>query len=184
LRATYTYSKARGDVDNFRLTESYVPGLLDPDGDRSYQQGPSAQDVPHFLTVSGYVRAPWGINLAGILNAMSGFPYTGLVGFDADGDGVTSTTDSFGDRPEGLSRNSFRYPSQTVLDLSASKVIELPGTNRIEIRFEVFNALNADAVTQVNRVIGLDPLNPPATFGQVTQRQTQVEGQFSIRYRF
>jgi outer membrane receptor protein involved in Fe transport len=184
LRATYTYSKARGDVDNFRLTESYVPGLLDPDGDRSYQQGPSAQDAPHFLTVSGYVRAPWGINVAAILTAQSGFPYTGLVGFDADGDGVTSTTDSFGDRPEGLSRNSFRYPSQTVLDVSASKVFELPGSNRIEVRFEVFNALDADAITQVNRVIGLDPLNPPATFGQATQRQTQIEAQFSIRYRF
>ena len=30
-------------MDNFRLTESFVPGLTDIDGDRSYQQGPSAQ---------------------------------------------------------------------------------------------------------------------------------------------
>ena len=66
-----------------------MPGLADIDGDRSYQQGPSAQDTPHNLTVSGYMRAPWGINVGGILTSRSGFPYTGVVGIDADGDGVT-----------------------------------------------------------------------------------------------
>ncbi len=36
----------------------------------------------------------------------------------------------------------------------------------------------------MNNIIGLDVNNPPATFGQVTQRQGAVEGQLSIRYRF
>jgi hypothetical protein len=39
-------------------------------------------------------------------------------------------------------------------------------------------------VTSVNQIIGLDVNNPPATFGQVTNRQGAVEGQVSIRYRF
>jgi outer membrane receptor protein involved in Fe transport len=184
VRVSYTYSKARGDVDNFRLTESFVPGLTDVEGDRSYQQGPSAQDTPHFLTVSGYVRAPFGINVGAILSTQSGFPYTGLVGFDADGDGVMSTTGSFADRPAALARNSFRYPSQTTLDLSASKVVQLRGSHSIELRGEVFNATNQKAATGVNQVIGLDAANPVATFGEVTQRQTAVQGQLSIRYRF
>lgn len=184
VRVAYTYSKARGDVDNFRLNESFVPGLTDIDGDRSYQQGPSAQDTPHFLAVSGYVRVPFGINVGAILSSQSGFPYTGLVGFDADGDGVSSTTGIFTDRPAGLTRNSFRYPSQTTLDISASKVITLRGSHNIELRGEVFNATNQKAVTQVNQVIGLDPENPVSTFGQVTQRQQPVQAQVSIRYRF
>jgi outer membrane receptor protein involved in Fe transport len=182
LRVAYTYSKARGDVDNFRLTESFVPGQTDPDGDRSYQQGPSAQDTPHNLTVSGYIRAPWGINVGAILNSRAGFPYTGVVGIDADGDGVTGG--AFGDRPAALTRNSFRYPSLTTLDVSAAKQFTLGGSHRIELRAEVFNALNAKAVTGVNNTIGLDVNNPPATFGQVTNRQGAVEGQVSIRYRF
>jgi hypothetical protein len=182
LRVNYTYSKARGDVDNFRLTESFVPGQTEVDGDRSYQQGPSAQDSPHNLTASGYIRIPYGINVGAILSSRSGFPYTGVVGIDADGDGVTGG--AFGDRPAALTRNSFRLPSLTTLDVSASKQFTITGSNRIEIRAEVFNATNNKAVTNVNNVIGLDVNNPPATFGQVTNRQGAVEGQVSIRYRF
>jgi hypothetical protein len=48
----------------------------------------------------------------------------------------------------------------------------------------VFNATNQKAATGVNQVIGLDAANPVATFGEVTQRQTAVQGQLSIRYRF
>ena len=182
IRVAYTYSEARGDVDNFRLTESFVPGQTDPEGDRSYQQGPSAQDNPHNLTVSGYIRAPWDINVGAIFTSRSGFPYTGVVGSDADGDGVTGG--AFGDRPAGLTRNSFRYPSLNVLDVSASKQFTLGGSHRIELRAEVFNALNSKAVTGVNNTIGLDINNPPATFGQVTNRQGAIEGQIAIRYRF
>jgi hypothetical protein len=182
LRVAYTYGKARGDVDNFRLTESFVPGQTDVDGDRSYQQGPSAQDTPHNFTASGYVRVPFEINVGGILVSRSGFPYTGVVGIDADGDGVTGG--AFGDRPAALTRNSFRLPSITTLDISASKQFTLPGTHRLELRGEVFNVTNNKAVTGVNNVIGLDVNNPPATFGQVTTRQGAVEGQISIRYRF
>jgi hypothetical protein len=182
VRMLYTYSKARGDVDNFRLTESFVPGLTDIDGDRSYQQGPSANDTPHNLTTSGYVRIPWGINVGGILTSRAGFPYTGVVGIDADGDGVSGG--AFGDRPAALTRNSFRLPSVTTLDLSASKQFNLGGSNRVELRGEVFNALSAKAVTGVNNTIGLDVNNPPAAFGTVTGRQGAIEGQVSLRYRF
>lgn len=182
LRVLYTYSKARGDVDNFRLTESFVPGLATVDGDRSYQQGPSANDTPHNLTASGYVRLPFGINVGGILTSRAGFPYTGVVGIDANGDGISGG--AFGDRPDALTRNSFRLPSITTLDLSVSKQVTISGSNRLELRAEVFNALNGKAVTGVNNTIGLDVNNPPATFGQVTGRQGAIEGQVSIRYRF
>jgi hypothetical protein len=184
VRLHYTYGKARGDVDNFRLTESFVPGQTDIDGDRSYQQGPSAQDTPHNLTASGYFRAPFGINVGAILSTRSGFPYTGLVGIDADGDGVSSTNTSFGDRPAALTRNSFRLPALTTLDVSASKQFTITGSNRIELRAEIFNATNAKAITGVNPIIGLDVNNPPASFGTVTNRQGAIEGQVSIRYRF
>jgi hypothetical protein len=182
LRVLYTYGKARGDVDNFRLNESFVPGLTEVDGDRSYQQGPSANDTPHNFTASGFVRIRWGINVAGILTSRTGFPYTGVVGFDANGDGVSGG--AFGDRPAALTRNSFRLPSITTLDISVSKQVTISGSNRLELRAEVFNALNNNAVTGVNNTIGLDVNNPPATFGQVTGRQGAVEGQVSIRYRF
>ena len=72
----------------------------------------------------------------------------------------------------------------TTLDLSISKQFTLGGSNRVELRGEVFNALSAKAVTGVNNTIGLDVNNPPPAFGTVTGRQGAVEGQVSIRYRF
>ncbi|HUE90166.1 MAG TPA: TonB-dependent receptor [Vicinamibacterales bacterium] len=182
VRANYTYGSSRGDVDNFRLNESFVPGLTEIDGDRSYQWGPSSTDVPHMLTVSGYFRAPFDINIGGILVTQSGFPYTGVVGFDADGDGFSGGV--FGDRPAGLSRNSFRLPSRTTLDISAAKVVRVRGSHQFELRAELFNALASKEVTNVNRTIGLDPNNPATNFGQVTSRQSPIQGQVSIRYRF
>ena len=89
-----------------------------------------------------------------------------------------------GDRPAALTRNSFRLPQLTTLDLSASKQFTIAGSNRVELRAEVFNLLNGKAVTGVNNTIGLDANNPPASFGQVTNRQGAIEGQLSIRYRF
>ena len=127
IRVNYTYSKARGDTDNFRLTESFVPGLADIDGDRSYQQGPSAQDVPHYLTVSGYLRAPWGINVGGILTSRSGFPYTGVVGIDADGDGVTGG--AFGDRPAALTPQLVPLPEP---DDAGPQRVEAVHADRLE----------------------------------------------------
>ena len=85
----YTYGHARGDVDNFRLNTAFVPGLTALDGDRGYQWGPSDTDVPHVFVASGTYEAPFGIRVGGILFARSGFPYTGVVGVDSDGDGFT-----------------------------------------------------------------------------------------------
>ncbi len=117
LQANYTYGHARGNVDNFRLNNSFVPGLTDVNGDHSYQQGPSDTDVPHLFVLSGTYDAPHGIRLGGILFARSGFPYTGVAGFDANGDGVTTST-SYGDRPASLTRNSFRLPPTVTADAS------------------------------------------------------------------
>ena len=102
LQVNYTYGKARGDVDNFRLTE-----LVRARPDRrstviaATSRGRATPTCRTYLTVSGYLRAPCGINVGGILLRASGFPYTGVVGIDADGDGVDANG-SFGDRPAAL----------------------------------------------------------------------------------
>ena len=94
-----------------------------------------------------------------------------------DGDGFTATS-SFGDRPASLTRNSFRYPATVTLDTSVAYDLKLPGSNRVELRFDVFNLLNRTNVATVNNIIGLDPAAPPSTFGTITavrdQRQAQV----------
>jgi outer membrane receptor protein involved in Fe transport len=184
VQANYTWGRARGDVDNFRLTSSFVPGLTSINGDRSYQWGPSDSDVPHVFVLSGIYEAPLGLRVGGILFARSGFPYTGLAGFDANGDGVSSTSTSYGDRPASLSRNSFRFPATVTLDTSVAYDVKLVRSQRIELRFDIFNLTNKKNISNVNRIIGVNPANPPATFGAITQVGTQRQAQVALRYRF
>ncbi len=190
FQANYTLGRARGDVDNFRLATSFVPGLTALDGSRSYQWGPSDTDVRHVFVLSGNYAAPFGLRVGGILFARSGFPYTGVAGLDADGDGFAGSTpgasvaSSYGDRPASLSRNSFRLPSTITVDTSVAYDVKLPGSNRVEIRFDVFNLMNRRNVSGLNNIIGLDPNNPPATFGTITGVRDQRQAQIALRYRF
>jgi carboxypeptidase family protein len=183
LQASYTLGRAQGDVDNFRLANSFVPGITAIGADRSFQQGPSDTDVRHLFVMSGTYETPFGLRVGGILFARSGFPYTGVVGLDADGDGFSSNT-SFGDRPASLSRNSFRYPATVTLDGSVAYDLKIAGAQRFEVRFDVFNLANRKNIATVNNIIGLDPAHPPATFGAITQVRDQRQAQVSIRYRF
>jgi outer membrane receptor protein involved in Fe transport len=184
LQANYTLGRARGDVDNFRLASSFVPGLTALDGDRRYQWGPSDTDARHVFVLSGLYDAPLGIHVGGVLFARSGFPYTGVAGLDADGDGFSSTTGSFTDRPASLSRNSFRYPATVTLDASVAYDMRLSGAQHVEIRLDAFNLANRKNVSTVNNIIGLDPSNPPATFGTITAVRDQRQAQIAVRYRF
>jgi outer membrane receptor protein involved in Fe transport len=184
LQANYTLGRARGDVDNFRLANSFVPGLTALDGDRSYQWGPSDSDVRHVLALSGLYEAPYGVRVGAALFARSGFPFTGVVGLDADGDGFYMTTGSFNDRPASLSRNSFRYPAHVTLDASVAYDLRIAGAQRFEIRFDAFNIANRRNVSNLNTIVGLDPSNPPATFRTVTGVRDQRQAQIGVRYRF
>jgi len=183
LQTSYTFGHARGNVDNFRLANSFVPGLTAIDGDRSYQWGPSDTDVPHVFVLSGMYEAPFGLRASTILFARTGFPYTGVVGVDSDGDGFQGTS-SFSDRPASLARNSFRYPATVTLDASVAYDVKVAGSNRIELRFDVFNLLNRTNVSTLNNVIGLNPAAPPASFGTITGVRDQRQAQVAVRYRF
>src|SRR2546426_3254486 len=103
LQANYSLGRARGDVDNFRLANSFVPGMTATDDDRRFQWGPSDTDARHVLAVTGMYDGPFGVRAGAALFARSGFPFTGVAGLDADGDGFSSNG-SYGDRPASSSR--------------------------------------------------------------------------------
>ncbi len=160
-----------------------LAGLTAIGGNRSYQWGPSDTDTSQVFVVSGMYEAPLGLRVGSILFARSGFPYTGVVGQDSDGDGFSANT-SFGDRPASLTRNSFRYPATITLDASVAYDLKLAASHRVELRFDVFNLLNRLNVATVNNIIGLNPAAPPATFGTITGVRDQRQAQVAVRYRF
>ena len=138
----------------------------------------------HVFALSGMYEAVFGVRAGAALFARSGFPFTGVAGLDADGDGFYSGTGSFSDRPASLSRNSFRYPATITLDASVAYDVKIAGTQRFEIRFDAFNVGNRKNVMTVNNIIGLDPANPPAMFRAITNVRDQRQAQIAVRYRF
>jgi outer membrane receptor protein involved in Fe transport len=183
LQANYTLGKAEGDVDNFRLNNSFVPGLTEIDGDRSRQWGPSDTDARHVVAITGLYEAPFGLQVSGALFGRTGFPFTGVVGVDADGDGFSANS-SYGDRPASLTRNPFRYPSTITLDTSVAYDVRIGGPHSFQIRFDAFNIANRKNIASWNNIVGLDPSNPPAAFKTLTSVRDQRQAQIAVRYRF
>jgi hypothetical protein len=114
-------------------------------------------------------------------------PYTGIVGSDADGDGVNAAggfPTSYGDRPAGVGRNSYRLETFQNFDLTVAKAFRFAERHQVEVRLDLFNAFNTENITQVNTVLGLDPANPRTGFGSRTANAPQRQAQISLRYSF
>ena len=76
FRVSYTLSRSYGNV-NPGTSENITTQLLD-DLRLDLNDGPTAQDRPHSLSVNGMVELPLGsgVKLSGVLRALSGTPFT------------------------------------------------------------------------------------------------------------
>ena len=156
LQANYTLGHARGDVDNFRLPNSFVPGLTAIDGDRSYQWGPSDTDARHVFVLTGTYDAPLACASAACCLREQDFRLPASPGLTPTATVSSSELRSYGDRPASLSRNSFRYPATITLDASVAYDMRIAGSQRFEIRFDVFNLANRKNIATVNNIVGLE----------------------------
>ncbi len=86
-----------------------------------------------------------GWELSGILTAQSGRPYSGLLYFDLNNDGVYAT-----DRTPGLGRNTFYTPATLSLDPRLARNVSVGERARLQIIVEGFNILNHANIISVN----------------------------------
>jgi hypothetical protein len=81
---------------------------------------------------------------------------------------------TFGSAP----RNSVIGPGLFNVDLAIAKTFEVAGTQRLELRWEVFNALNTTNFDLPNRIFGTP------NFGRVFSAKTPREMQFGVKFTF
>lgn len=140
LMANYTLARSLDDGSHFNsfqpieATDPFNPRL-----DASY----SDFDIRHNLNVSAVINLPVGFKFNPILLAHSGAPYTPIVGFDTQNDGI-----DFNDRAiidgQMAARNSFRQPAFADLDIRFVKDITLRGEgHHLDLFMDVFNATGA-----------------------------------------
>jgi len=183
LQGSYTYGNSRDTWSGGQLGDSDFDngaGNATDWYDPEYEFGPSNFDVRHNLVVNGLYALPWGRDLGGVAGALasgwnvggvmqflSGIPFTAYVGFDRAGDLQSDTGQqkpnvagpvsyphtaemwfdpaSFTLPAVGVfgnaGRNTLRAPGVKVADLSVFKNVHL-GHATAQIRLEAFNAFN------------------------------------------
>jgi outer membrane receptor protein involved in Fe transport len=179
-RIAYTYSTVEDDRPD---ATAVVPGTDDAkyvsdSGDFSTDYTFGDNDVRHRLVASGVwsldsyaqgIQTGWlrglasGWTISGIAAYQSGQPFTPIVNADLNNDGNAAN-----DIAPGYRRNSLRLQSQFSLDPRISKDIVFGGT-RLQLIAEVFNLLDRNNVSNVNRTAysynaTTNVLTPSATF--------------------
>lgn len=104
----------------------------------------TVDDVPLFLKISGAYNLPWGIQTAGNWSHYRGWPETTTVRVGSDTVRLTQVTQNIVIEPRGEQR----MEDVSQVDLNFKKAMRL-GTLRIEPRVDIFNLLNANAVTNL-----------------------------------
>ena len=93
-------------------------------------------DRPHAFRLTTAINVPWGIAIAGNLQHFSGKPWAA----------TTQMSLPQGDQRILLeTRGSHRLSSQTLLDMRVSKMLPVGSLGRVELLFDVLNALNNTA---------------------------------------
>jgi hypothetical protein len=165
------------------------------------EKGYHVLDTRHNLSLAISSDLPAGIQLSGIVRALSGSPRRVQSGIDIDGDGSVT-----GDRPSGLPPtvgredteeqaqiiNEFRVarglqpidptlldldPYLTV-DLRATKAFRLFPDQRLDLFFEVYNATNHVNFSGANQ-----NMNAAAFFIRTSARAAR-QMQWGLRYLF
>jgi len=180
----YTYSKARGNIlagaDEFRVVDAgFQPDVLrdtsvDPlNPDCNACNGPLDTDARHRVTLSGTYRAPFGINVSGILRYRSALPYTVYAGSDLNHDGYNQDL-----APGHAHVNDARGDSFEQLDMRLAKEFSFNRGYGLELIAEVFNLFNAK-----NAAIFDSTGTPHAYAGDPGQGEQRLM-QFGVKVRF
>ena len=149
-RVSYTYSRSHGNNSGAGIPGSGFQ-VLD-DLHLELNEGPTSQDVPHNLVVSGSVIIPrtGGLSVSGVVRALSGSPFSLTnSNFDADRNGSQSEplpagtysgtgADSYTVEGYESQRNGARGPGFFKADVRLSYNLNLRG-RRVELIGEVFN---------------------------------------------
>jgi len=186
----YTWSEVEGNVltgaDEFRLWDnSLQPGAelnslvntLDPSSSQNF--GPLFTDARHRITLSTVYRAPFDINVSGVLRYRSALPYSDLAGSDVNGDGYRN------DLGAGVPHvNTLRGESFSQLDLRVSKEFSFGGGYGVELIGEIFNLLNSTNATRFNGTRGSATYREPTVFAGDPLQGEQRLAQLGVRFKF
>jgi len=185
----YTWSESEGNVltgaDEFRLWDggsqadaelNSSVNPLDPYADETF--GPLFTDARHRVTLSTLYRAPWDINISGVLRYHSAFPFSRFIPGNPTGPlGYKNRLDA------GVSHvNTERGEDFSQVDVRLSKEFRFGSHYGIELIGEIFNLFNSK--NGVRFVRNSSGVYEPTVFAGDTGQGEQRLAQLGARLRF
>lgn len=194
--ANYTLSKAEDDAPEQNMVATQAGNLVVQDPtNRARGRGPALADQRHTFNMSFVGRPQFNFEnkalnyivnnnqLGIILTANSGERYDVVAATDINLDGFIGS-----DNPVGITRNQFKTPKQTNVDLRYSRFFDFTERYKLEVFGEFLNVFNINSVFQVNnRTVTTDALGnitgtiPTPQNGPVTSLDSR---QFQIGFKF
>jgi hypothetical protein len=200
----YTLSFSKDDASSPGATEAEtnVPQDVRNIFDESGEWARSSFDHRHLFVANGTWLLPRDWRVSAVFSARSGAPFTVNLGVDRAniGAGPAQRPDALGNPnlPGGgrtpdrwfdtsvfalptpftfgtARRNSVLGPGFAALDVSVAKDIGLGGQRRLELRLDVFNALNRANFDLPNRIFGTP------NFGRIFSAKSAREMQLGVR---
>ena len=204
---SYTLSRAEDTSTDFQTTfivqnngsgrnpadRTGLPLGFDPPSER----GAATHDQRHRLVLSGQYVTPWSVQLAGILTAGSGRPFTPLAGVDLNGDGNggqfppdRARRDPL-DESTSVARNAGTTANQLNLDLRVSRKFRIRNGLAFEAIVDAFNLFNnvnfVEDTNQSSFAIfgsGAYPSTPLTVYGRYTLALPPRQVQLAARFTF
>jgi hypothetical protein len=129
---SYVRSSARGDLNTFESLE----GLSKDPFIQPNQFGSLPTEIPNRLIAWGLLRIPGGLTFAPFLTVRNGFPYSTI-----DGNWVYVG-----------SRNGVRLPTFESLDISVTRVVDLPRQlPRARVGLKLYNLMAVNTERDIQR---------------------------------
>jgi hypothetical protein len=153
MEASYTWSKATGDAEDFNLA------LGDDRSTLEDEKGYLSFDRRQSFKVNATCLTPWGFRIGGTANWESGLPYSLLFRSSSASeslplyDGFKQTFTSQRIRYTTGQRNDQRNPSAWLFNAKLVKEINLGKEMNLQLDFEIFNLLNDDTYSVYNRFL-------------------------------
>jgi outer membrane receptor protein involved in Fe transport len=154
LDASYTWSRAIGDAEDFTSRLGNDPTLVDS------ERGYLAYDRRHVVKVSATTITPWGFRLGGTANWSSGLPYS-IIDYDSTMDSVPphflgnfASGGQIRIRYPTHRRNDRRNLPTLALDVKIEKEWKAGRSAQIGTSLEIYNLLSDRKYTIYNSATG------------------------------
>lgn len=199
LRASYAYSRARGNFQNG--FNSIIGTQVGDDLRLDENVGPVDDDRPHIFSISGTAEIPRvpGLSVSGVARYMSGLPFSLIdSSLDRNQNGRFEdeflTSGSYSGTGENAvtvendgGRNGARGPEFFELDVRLAYSLPLPNAHRLQLFGEIFNLTdraNFDAPTNSGNASDQRLASSFLVVDTLRRGATSRLAQIGIRYSF